>query len=104
MAASTGVANKVSRTYTAALSGFAVKDPTPQELQALRSDPSVLSVTLSTRMYASTYSSPWFLSLTGKDGEEVDFYLNKKQRHACKHNKHNKSEPTIKGLWDKVSW
>lgn len=70
VAGATGVEGKVTQRFNYALSGFSVKDITLEELQALRSSPQVLSVTPS-RFYrtgTNTYTSPWFLGLTPKEG------------------------------------
>lgn len=89
VAAAAGVDSKVSQRYTYALSGFALKNPTVAELQALRADPQVVSVTPSTLMHQQTYSSPWFLGLTSSLGESPNNAM-----HARQH---------PQGLWDEVS-
>jgi hypothetical protein len=68
VAGATGVEGKVTQRFNYALSGVSVKDITLEELQALLSSPQVLSVTPSRFYRTNTYTSPWFLGLTPKEG------------------------------------
>lgn len=87
VAAAAGVDGKVSQRYTYALSGFVIKNPTLEELQALRANPEVVSVTPDTLMRKRTSSSPWFLGLTSKEGESPNPL---------------QAQYQPRGLWDKV--
>jgi len=86
VAAAAGVSGKVVQRFAHALSGFSIKNLTPAELQALRADPQVVSVTPNKLVHQVTYSSPWFLNLTSFKG----------QGSMLKGN-------TPQGLWDRVS-
>ena len=88
VAAAAGVDNKISQRYTHAMSGFVVRNITFAELQALRSDPAVVAVTPSQLAHKQTFSSPWFLGLTSKQGESPNPLQSRHQPQ---------------GLWDKVS-
>jgi hypothetical protein len=65
VAVSAGVAGKVTHTYSYALAGFAVANPTPAELAALAANPNVLSITPDKKNRLATYTTPRFLGLAG---------------------------------------
>jgi hypothetical protein len=85
-----GIDSKITHRYAYAMSGFAVKGLTLAELQALRSDPRVLSVTPNRQVHGATYTSPWFLGLTGPNGQAPG--------GPVQHN----PNAAPKGVWDKV--
>jgi len=88
VARSTGIEGKIRQRFNYALSGFSVTGLTPAELHALRSNPQVLSVSPSRMLQTNTYTSPWFLGLTSKEGESQAGWAHDHRQ--------------AQGVWDKV--
>jgi hypothetical protein len=63
VAAAAGVGRKVTHTFTYALAGFAVANPSAAQLAALGADPNVASVTPDRILQLHTFSTPRFLGL-----------------------------------------
>lgn len=87
VASAANVQQQVSHRYSYALSGFAVENPTAAQLQALSTDPQVLSVVRDNSVRYDTYSTPRFLGLT-----------NKQDSLGANHLRHNQDA----GAWGEV--
>jgi len=86
VAAEAGVTAQVTHSYSYALSGFAIENPTAAQLQALAANPAVKSVTGDSMVFATTYTTPQFLGLA----RGPDYRANWRQ-------------PKNRPVWDQVS-
>lgn len=87
VAAAAGVTAQVTHSYSYALSGFAIENPTAAQLQALAANPAVKSVTEDSMVFATTYTTPQFLGLA----RGPDF-------------KNNWRRPKNRPVWDQVNF
>lgn len=100
VAAAAGVSDvQVTHRYSYALSGFAVENPSPAQLQALAADPSVLSVVEDRRVSLATYTTPQFLKLTGSGARRSSATTFTPQHHG---GGGSGSGGGSWGLWDQV--
>jgi hypothetical protein len=85
------VSAQVTHTYSYALSGFAIKNPTSSQLAALAADDKVAAVTEDVLVYTATYSTPQFLGLTAKGGNSAGTWRSSRRRQTARD-----------GVWNQV--
>lgn len=108
--AAAGISNaRVTHRYSYALSGFAVRNLTATELQALAADPNVLSVVEDNLVKTSTFTTPKFLGLTGEGvrtssdtASEPQYYHDGYGGHHGDYDGGEHFHSPNWGLWDKV--